>query len=62
MNERFLQGQGIEHSGQIKIGVVRIEDLLGGQKSTFGLCELLDTCDEDITGPLRAPLIGYEEI
>lgn len=47
MNERFLSGVGVEQSGQIKIGVVRLEDLLGGQKLTFDLCELLDTCDED---------------
>lgn len=47
MNERFLSGVGVEQSGQLKIGVVRLENLLGGQKLTFELCELLGTCDDE---------------
>lgn len=47
MNERLLTGLRLEQSGQNKIGVVRLEDILGGQKLTFGLCELSGTCDDE---------------
>lgn len=47
MNERLLTGLRREQSDQNKVGVVHLEDLLGGQKLTFDLCELLGTCRED---------------
>lgn len=46
MNERFLASLGVEQTGQIKVGVVSMKDLLGGSMLTIDLCELLDTCDE----------------